>query len=124
MASGRMKFKIRAMTASAVMALMTAAMAPAFGADDKPLPGGELFPVQVEAAQGKILVTLPAPGKDGVSGRYLYTTHVRNGLGSTDIRFDRGMMGRTQVIAFRRIGKKIAVIFANPRFRAEGGSPE
>jgi hypothetical protein len=119
-----MKFKIRAMTACAVMALMTTALTPVFAAEDKALPGGALFPVQVEAAQGKILVTLPAPGKDGVYGRYLYTTHVRNGLGSTDIRFDRGMMGRTQVIVFRRIGKKIAVIFENPRFRATGGTAE
>lgn len=115
-----MQYKVRALAASALVALLaTSAMA-----QDKPLPGGALFPVQVAAAQGKILVTLPPAGSDGVSGRFLYTTHVRSGLGSTDIRFDRGMMGRTQVLAFRRIGKKVAVIFENPRFRAEGGSPE
>ena len=85
---------------------------------------GALLPVQVDKAQGKILFTLPAPDKDGISGRFLYVTKVRDGLGSTDIRFDRGMMGRTQMLAFRRIGKKVAVIFENPRFRAEGGSPE
>jgi len=37
-------------------------------------------------------------------------TDVRNGLGTTDIRFDRGMMGKTQMLAFRRVGGKVAVI--------------
>ncbi len=116
-----MRHKARVMAACAVIALAGGALSPAMAA---PLPGGALFAVEVQAAQGKILVTLPPPGSDGVSGRFLYNTKVRSGLGSTDIRFDRGMMGRTQVLAFRRIGKKVAVIFENPRFRAEGGTPE
>lgn len=109
-----------------VLALMTVpALAQALPAPaEKSHAAVGLFPVQAIPAQGKILVTLPPAGSDGVYGRYLYTTKVRSGLGSTDIRFDRGMMGRTQVLAFRRIGKKIAVIFENPRFRAEGGSPQ
>lgn len=109
-----------------VLALMTVpALAQALPAPaEKSHAAAGLFPVQAIPAQGKILVTLPPAGSDGVYGRYLYTTKVRSGLGSTDIRFDRGMMGRTQVLAFRRIGKKIAVIFENPRFRAEGGSPQ
>jgi hypothetical protein len=119
-------FKGRVLAACAVAGLLAGGMtAPVLAADDnKPLPAGALFPVQAETASGKILMTLPPPGKDGVSARFLYTTHVRSGLGTTDIRFDRGMMGRTQVLAFRRIGRKVAVIFENPRFRADGGSPE
>jgi hypothetical protein len=111
-----MKYRILALAACAVIALTGAtAAAPS---------SSTLFPVEIQAAQGKILVTLPPPGSDGVSGRYLYTTKVRSGLGSTDIRFDRGMMGHTQVLAFRRIGKKVAVMFENPRFRADGGTPQ
>jgi hypothetical protein len=30
------------------------------------------------------------------------------------------MLGPTQMLAFRRLGKKVAVIFENPRFRATG----
>jgi len=119
-----MRYKVRALAASAAFVLLAASGLTAARADDKPLPAGALFPVQAEPAQGKILVTLPAAGKDGVLARFLYTTHVRSGIGSTDIRFDRGMMGETQVLAFRRIGKKIAVIYENPRFRAEGGDAQ
>lgn len=121
-----MKYGIAVMATSAVLALTAAsasAQQPIAPAEKNHVAAG-LFPVQVQAAQGKILVTLPPARSDGVYGRYLYATKVRNGLGSTDIRFDRGMDGRTQLLAFRRIGKKIAVEFENPRFRAEGGTPE
>ena len=122
-----MTHKMRTLVACAAIAVTTAGSpAPAWStpitvASSK---DGTLLPVQVDAAQGKILFTLPAPDKDGVCGRFLYTTKVRDGLGSTDIRFDRGMMGKTQMLSFRRIGNKVAVIFENPRFRAAGGTPE
>ncbi len=79
-----------------------------------------LLPVKVEAATGRILVTLPAPDADGVAGRYLYTTGLRTGLGSAELRLDRGMIGTTQVLAFRRLGKKVALTIENHRFRATG----
>ncbi len=114
---------------AACVAIAVAAMGPPTPAWSAPISvasskDGALLPVQVDAAQGKILFTLPAPDRDGVCGRFLYTTKVREGLGSTDIRFDRGMMGKTQMLSFRRIGNKVAVIFENPRFRAAGGTPE
>lgn len=80
-----------------------------------------LLPVRTEAAKGRILVTLPAPAADGVSLRLLYSTALRTGLGSAPLVLDRGRIGNTQLIAFRRIGGKIAVQFENPRFRATGG---
>jgi hypothetical protein len=79
-----------------------------------------LLPVEVDAPGGQILFTLPAPGSDGVSARYLYTNSLRTGLGSAPTFLDRGRIGRTQVLAFRRIGKKVAIQFENPRFRATG----
>ncbi len=79
-----------------------------------------LLPVQVEAAQGRILFTLPAPDRQGVAGRFLYANSLRTGLGSADLRLDRGMVGPEHILAFRRIGRKIAVIFENHRFRATG----
>ena len=79
-----------------------------------------LLPVHVDKQQGKIVFTLPRPGADGVSARYLYATALRTGLGSAPTFLDRGRVGNTQIIAFRRIGKKVAIQFENPRFRATG----
>ncbi len=80
-----------------------------------------LVPVRTEAAKGRILVTLPAPAEDGVSLRVLYATALRTGLGSAPLVLDRGRIGNTQLLAFRRIGGKIAAQFENPRFRASAG---
>ncbi|MBU3076238.1 zinc-dependent metalloprotease [Sphingomonas quercus] len=111
-----MKRKILIGTGCALLALAAApavAQQPAGG-------GGALMPVRVVAAEGRILMTLPPPDRDGVSGRYLYASALRTGLGSADLRLDRGMLGGEQILAFRRIGKKIAVTFENPRFKASG----
>jgi hypothetical protein len=82
-----------------------------------------LLPVHVDARTGRILVTLPAAQADGVSARFLYTTSLRTGLGAAPTFLDRGRIGDTQILAFRRYGNKIAAVFENPRFRgAETGS--
>lgn len=80
-----------------------------------------LLPVHVSRAKGKILLTLPAPGADGVSARFLYTVSLRTGLGAAPTMLDRGRVGETQILAFRVIGGKLAVQFENPRFRAAAG---
>jgi hypothetical protein len=82
-----------------------------------------LLPVHVDAAGGRILLTLPAPGPDGVSGRFLYATTLRTGVGSSETGLDRAQFGETRLLAFRRIGKRIAIQYENPRFRANGASP-
>ena len=89
-------------------------------ANSKAMDG--LVPVHADASGGRILLTLPAPGEDGVSGRFLYTSSLRTGLGSAPVVLDRGKTGNTQLLAFRRFGKKVAVQFENPRFRATGGA--
>lgn len=81
---------------------------------------GDLLPVKVDADQGKVLITLPPADASGVMGRFLYATAMKTGMGSAPIRIDRGMLGPTQVLAFRRLGRKIAVTYENPRFRATG----
>lgn len=82
-----------------------------------------LLPTHIDKTGGRILFTLPAPGADGVSGRFLFTASLRTGLGAAPTFLDRGRIGATQVLAFRRIGKKVAVQFENPRFRATGADP-
>ncbi|MBI1197612.1 MAG: DUF5117 domain-containing protein [Phenylobacterium sp.] len=79
-----------------------------------------LVPVYVDKAKGRILVALPAPGADGVAGRYLYVTALKTGLGSAPIGLDRARVGGTQVLAFRVMGGKVLAEFENPRFRAAG----
>ncbi|HXD83835.1 MAG TPA: zinc-dependent metalloprotease [Rudaea sp.] len=77
-----------------------------------------LLPVHVDKHAGRILVTLPPAQSDGVSARFLYTASLRTGLGAAPTFLDRGRVGATQILAFRRYGKKIAAVFENPRFRA------
>jgi hypothetical protein len=74
----------------------------------------------VRAEGNKVFLTLPAPGADGVAARYLYVTTLRSGLGSAPLALDRAAFGPTQLVAFRRIGGKVAIQFENPRFRATG----
>jgi hypothetical protein len=81
---------------------------------------GDLLPVKVDADTGKVLITLPSADASGAMGRFLYSTTMRTGMGSAPIRIDRGMLGPTQVLSFRRLGRKIAVTYENPRFRATG----
>jgi hypothetical protein len=81
-----------------------------------------LLPVHVDRTGGRILLTLPAAGPDGVMGRYLYSNALRTGLGSAPTFLDRGRVGDTQLLAFRRFGKRVAIVFENPRFRAPSGS--
>lgn len=101
------------------LALGSALIAPGPAAWAQP---GEapLLPVKAEKDSGRILLTLPPPDKDGVSGRFLYASALRTGLGSAPIRLDHAMNGSTEILAFRRYGKKIAVTFENPAFRAGG----
>lgn len=81
---------------------------------------GALLPVATDPADGRMLVTLPPAGADGVYGRFLYATVLRTGLGSATVRLDRAMNGPTNILAFRRFGKRVAAVFENPQFRASG----
>src|SRR4051794_15123873 len=66
-----------------------------------------LLPVYVDKAKGRILIALPPADADGVNGRFLYLTALRTGLGSAPVGLDRAKVGDTQVLAFRRFGKKV-----------------
>jgi hypothetical protein len=83
-----------------------------------------LLPVKTDAAKGAVVVTLPAPGADGVAGRFLYQPSLSGGLGSTPVGLDRAASGETQVLVFRRVGKKVLIEFENYGFRAVAGSLE
>ncbi len=82
-----------------------------------------LYPVLVDRKDGRILLSLPAAGSDGVVTQFLYTTALRTGLGSAPVGLDRAQPGPAQLLVVRRLGKKLAFELANPRFRATNGSP-
>ncbi len=113
----RMKSILAAGCAVACLTPMTVAAAPAAVVSS---PDGALLPVLVDAAKGRLLLTLPAADAEGLSGRYLFTQAIKTGLGSAAIRIDRGMQGDTKILVFRRMGGKVAVLFENPRYRASG----
>ncbi|MDE2164243.1 MAG: zinc-dependent metalloprotease [Alphaproteobacteria bacterium] len=83
-----------------------------------------LLPVFLDSAKGRILLSLPAPDKDGVSARYLYLTALRTGLGSAPVGLDRGLEGDTQVLDFRRVGDHVVAEYENLRFRGQSSPAE
>jgi hypothetical protein len=83
-----------------------------------------LMPVLVEKVAGKVFLVLPPADKDGVSGRFIYQASLTTGLGSTPIGLDRAETGRTQVLAFRRIGKRAILQAETYAFRAEDGTAD
>ena len=82
-----------------------------------------LLPVFVDRARGHIYIQLPPPDADGVSGRFLYLTALKTGLGSAPVGLDRARVGETRILVFRRLGSKVIAEYENPRFRAVGAPP-
>ncbi|MBC2662182.1 zinc-dependent metalloprotease [Novosphingobium flavum] len=120
---GSLAFGLAALSVSGAALAGPAAPASAAG----PYAGTEkrdgLFPVHVDKAAGRILLSLPAAGSDGVVARVLYATALRTGLGSAPIGLDRAQPGPARILLIRRLGKKVAFELENPRFRATGGTP-
>lgn len=115
---------------SAALAALSIAAAPAAFAQTagvKPLAAASLpglLSVKTDAAKGAVVISLPAPAADGVSGRFLYQPSLSGGLGAASVGLDRAATGETQVLVFRRVGKKVLIAFENYGFRAVGGTPQ
>lgn len=82
-----------------------------------------LVDVAADTTEGTIMMTLPAPGADGVAARYIYIAQVETGLGSAAVGVDRGATLANGIVRFRRIGGKVAVEQVNNRFVATTGTP-
>jgi hypothetical protein len=107
-----------------VLAVGTAShAAPARTAAEKPAEK-PLLDVKADPLTGKIIATLPKPGADGVSARYIYLTQLGSGLGSAPIGLDRAAASETRILVFRRIGKKVAAEVENSKFVASSGDPD
>ena len=83
-----------------------------------------LRPVYLDEKTGRVLIVLQPPpnAPAGELGEFLYQVSLRSGLGSTFLGLDRSQPADTQVIAFRRAGKKVFAELENTGFRAEQGS--
>src|SRR5688572_3743970 len=81
-----------------------------------------LLPVHVDRRGGRILLSLPAPDAEGISGRFIYVTALETGLGSAPIGLDRALSRGSRLLVFRRVGTRILAETENPRFRATGAA--
>ena len=79
-----------------------------------------LLPVHVDRDGGRIILSLPAPDAEGISGRFSYVASLETGLGSAQLGLDRALSRGSRLLVFRRVGKKIVAEIENPRFRATG----
>ena len=98
------------------------AAAPAFGQAKAAEP--VLLNVKADPATGKIVATLPKPGADGISGRFIYLSQLETGIGSASVGLDRSAPGNSRILVFRRVGKKVAAEIENSKFVASRGTPD
>ncbi|MGH7340445.1 MAG: DUF5117 domain-containing protein, partial [Candidatus Rokuibacteriota bacterium] len=76
-----------------------------------------------DPAQGKVWLQLPPADTAGVCASALYTEGIRTGVGSNDIGLDRGQIGDTRVVDFRRAGNRVLIEERNLRYRADSPDP-
>ncbi len=70
----------------------------------------------------KILLEIPPPNAKGEVGSYLYVEGLVGGLGSNEIGLDRGQIGGTEIVNFKRLAGKLLIEVPNLQYRAVGGS--
>ncbi|MFS4491580.1 zinc-dependent metalloprotease [Maribacter sp. 2308TA10-17] len=72
-----------------------------------------LFNFQYDEKTDKIYLEVSDLEKE-----FLYVSSLSSGIGSNDIGLDRGQLGSTQVVFFRKAGNKLMLVQPNLRFRA------
>jgi Met-zincin/Domain of unknown function (DUF5117) len=113
-----------------VALLLAAAAAPALALDppaqvlQNTVAQQGLLPVHVDARGGRILLSLPPPDAEGISGRFIYVAALETGLGSASLGLDRALSSGSRLLVFRRVGRKLLAEIENPRFRATGAPAE
>ena len=55
---------------------------------------------------------------DSLNTAFLYTQFLTTGVGSNDIGLDRGQLGNTKVLEFRKAGNKLLLVEPNQNYRA------
>lgn len=72
----------------------------------------------VDARRGTLWLELPPPDEHGTALECLCVEGLATGLGSNPIGLDRGEIGPTRVVRFRRFGGRVVVEAVNEGFRA------
>src|SRR5436305_1900674 len=83
-----------------------------------------LLDLYVDAKAGKIWLSVPPAGAGGEVGTYLYVEGIATGLGSNPVGLDRGQLGDSRLVTFRRVGNRLLVEQPNLRFRALSDNPD
>jgi hypothetical protein len=71
------------------------------------------LPFYWDADEGKLWLEVPATGEE-----FLYVHSLAAGIGSNDIGLDRNQLGRTRVVYFERVGRKLFLVEPNYDYRA------
>ncbi len=69
--------------------------------------------------QGKIFLSINKLDED-----FLYLSALTSGVGSNDLGLDRGQLGGTRVVAFKKSGNKVFLVHKNMAFRASSNNPD
>ncbi|GAA3997654.1 zinc-dependent metalloprotease [Sphingomonas humi] len=114
--------RLHILFAAALASASPLALAPPAAAQAAPAEA-PLLEVKADPLTGKIIATLPRPGADGTSGRYIYVSQLETGVGSAAAVLDRSAPGGSRILVFRRLGKKVAAEIENNKFVALSGTP-
>ena len=76
------------------------------------------FTFYTDEEKGKIYLEV-----DKLDFEFLYVNSMPAGIGSNDIGLDRGQLGRTRIVEFRKAGNKLLLVHKNYEFRAYSDNP-
>ena len=76
------------------------------------------FTFYADEDKGKIYLEI-----DKLDFEFLYVNSMPAGVGSNDIGLDRGQLGRTRIVEFRKAGSKVLMVHKNYDFRAYSDNP-
>jgi hypothetical protein len=77
------------------------------------------FPLYWDEVSGKLWLEIARFEQE-----LIYVTGLASGVGSNDIGLDRGQLGATRLVRFRRIGPKILMVQPNYGFRTSSDDPD
>ncbi len=114
-----MKIKIAPYSTFVVLLCLLAQLGFAQKIERDKLASKEGFiPFLLDEEKGKIYLDVK-PGQE-----FLYVSSLAAGVGSNDIGLDRGQLGQTRVVEFRKAGNKLLLVHKNYDFRAESNNAD
>lgn len=77
-----------------------------------------LIPFYLDEENGKIYLEIA-----DLNSEFMYVNSLTAGIGSNDIGLDRGKLGETRIVEFRKTGNKLLLVHKNLGFRAFSKNP-